>query len=245
MPSGVPSEMPTRQFPRELRPRVRVAYAVAWEALINTHTEQARQFIGEFSNRVAPLEALELYLTVVPVAEAMREAVRTRTLSLLDLDCLPAQTAQPYLRGWRLLRPDLVIKLVRFRREYAEKTIELARLVGARAEEAVAATHVNNARQFTELLAGHLPVERAIGEYLRAFYLSLGAGQLVLQRVKSEAAGSQLAAQYGSGPEPDPDLLEQEQEPESEPAPRPAPVIETVTLDEEAYRVPPSSALLG
>jgi hypothetical protein len=233
MPSGVPSEMPVRQFPRGFRPRVRVAYAVAWEALIGTHTEQARQFIGEFSNRIAPLDALELYLDVVPVAEAMREPVRTRTLTLLDIECLPEQTPLPTLRGWRLLRPDLVIKLIRFRREYAEKTLELARLVGARAEEAIAATHVNNARQFTELLRDHLPVERAIGEYLRAFYLSLGAGQLVLQRVKSEAAGSQLAAQYASGPAPDPELLEPvEQEAE-------------VPRQEEDYTAPASSALLG
>lgn len=236
MPSGVPSEMPVRQFPRALRARVRVAYAVAWESLINTHTEQARQFIGEFSNRIAPLEALELYLTIVPVAGAMREAIRTRTLTLLDLDCLPEQTPPPVLRGWRVLRPDLVLKLIRYRREYAEKTVELARLVGARAEEAIAATHVNNARQFTELLEGHLPVERAIGEYLRAFYLSLGAGQLVLQRVKSEAAGSQLAAQYASGLAPDPELLES-------PAPaRPAP---EAASPEGGYNAPPSSALLG
>lgn len=234
MPSGVPSEMPVRHFPRPLRARVRIAYAVAWEALINTHTEQARQFIEEFSNRVAPLEALELYLTVVPVAEAMREPVRTRTLTLLDIDCLPQQTPLPVLRGWRVLRPDLLLKLIRFRREYAEKTVELARLVGARAEEAIAATHVNNARQFTELLRDQLPVERAIGEYLRAFYLSLGAGQLVLQRVKSEAAGSQLAAQYASGPALDPELLEaaEEELPEVRPI-------------EDAYTAPPSSALLG
>ena len=240
MPSSVPSNMPTRHFPRPLRARVRVAYAVAWEALISTHSEQARQFIEEFSNRIAPLEALELYLTVVPVAEAMRESVRTRTLTLLDLECLSEQTALPVLRGWRLLRPDLVLKLVRYRREYAEKTVELARLVGARAEEAIAATHVNNARQFTELLAGYLPVEPAIKEYLRAFFLSLGAGQLVLQRVKSEAAGTQLAAQYGSGPSPDPELLEQPSEPEPESRPRGGP-----TLVDDSYRAPPRSALLG
>ena len=32
----VPSEMPIRQFPRALRGRVRVAYAVAWEALVDS-----------------------------------------------------------------------------------------------------------------------------------------------------------------------------------------------------------------
>jgi hypothetical protein len=233
MPSGVPSEMPIRQYPRPLRARVRVAYAAAWEELISTHAEQARQFIGEFSNRIEPLEALELYLGIVPVADAMQEPVRTRTLSSLDLDCLPQQTVFPVLRGWRRLRPDLQLKLIRYRRDYAEKTLELARLVGARAEEAVTATHVNNARQFTELLEGQLPVERAIGEYLRAFYLSLGAGQLVMQRVKSEAAGIQLAAQYDCGPAPDPELLEPQEE------------VLVVPPPEASYSAPPSSALLG
>ena len=90
--SGVPSTMQTRHFPATIRTRVRVAYAVAWEALINTHTEQARLFIGEFASRVSPLDALELYLTVVPVPAPMQEPVRTRTLTALDLDCLPAQT---------------------------------------------------------------------------------------------------------------------------------------------------------
>ena len=48
---SVPSEMPIRQFPRPLRTQVRVAYAVAWEALVASHTEQALQFVGEFSRK--------------------------------------------------------------------------------------------------------------------------------------------------------------------------------------------------
>lgn len=205
---SVPSEMPIRQFPRSIRTQVRVAYAMAWEALIDSHATQAEQFIGEFASRVSPLEALELYFAVVPVSEPMQEPIRTRTLSRLELDDLPPRTPLPALRGWRLLRLDLAFKLLRYRRSYHERTLELARMVGARAAESVTATHVQNAHHFAELLEGCFPVERAVEEYLRAFYLSIGAGQVVMQRVKAALAGSHLAAEYAQPTTPDPELLD-------------------------------------
>ncbi len=205
----VPSEMPIRQFPRPLRGRVRVAYAVAWEALVDTHTEQALQFIGEFASRLSPLEALEMYFKVTPVSESMHEAIRTRTLATIELDCLPPRAPLPVLRGWRLLRLDLVIKLLKYRRAYQEKTLELAKMVGAQAAEKITNTHVRNAREFADLMASLMPVEKAVSAYLRAFYLPLGAGQVVMQRVKAAVAGSHLAMEYSAGPAPDPELLEQ------------------------------------
>lgn len=204
----VPSEMPIRQFPRPLRGRVRVAYAVAWEALVDTHTEQALQFIGEFASRLSPLEALELYFKVAPVSESMHEAIRTRTLSTIELDCLPPRAPLPVLRGWRLLRLDLVLKLLKYRRAYQEKTLDLAKMVGAQAAEKITNTHVRNAREFADLMSSLLPVEKAVSAYLRAFYLPLGAGQVVMQRVKAAVAGSHLAMEYSAGPAPDPELLE-------------------------------------
>ncbi|HEY7683797.1 MAG TPA: hypothetical protein VH879_14220 [Gemmatimonadales bacterium] len=212
----VPSEIPLRHYPRALRTRVRVAYAVAWENLIESHAGQARQFIGEFSSRLSPLEALELYFVVVPVSETLHEPIRTRTLASLELDCLAARAPLPTLHGWRVLRPDLVIKLIRYRRAYYQRTVELARMVGARAAETVTGTHVQNASDFAELLEGYLPVERAVEEYLRAFHLPLGAGQVVMQRVKAALAGSHLAAEYAQPAQPDPALLERE--PEAEPS---------------------------
>ena len=220
---SVPSQMPIRQFPRAIRTRVRVAYALAWEALIDSHATQARLFIGEFASRMMPLEALELYFGVVPVSEPMLEAVRTRTLATLELDDLPPLQPLPTLRGWRLLRFDLVVKLLRYRRAYHERTLELARMVGARAAEAVTASHVKNAHDFAELLEGRLPVERAVEEYQRAFYLPLGAGQVVMQRVKAALAGSHLAAEYAQPAEPDPELLEVSREPELNSPRQPSP----------------------
>jgi hypothetical protein len=222
--------MPVRDFPREIRTRVRVAYARAWETLIDSHATQAQQFIGEFASRTSPLEALELYLSVVPISESLLEAVRTRTLATLELDDLPARQPMPTLRGWRVLRPDLVLKLIRYRRAYAERTVDLARMVGARAAEAVTATHVKNAHDFAELLEGRLTVERAVEEYLRAFYLPLGIGQAVMQRVKATLAGSHLAAEYAQPALPDPELLDTGSDPVPDPEfSRPAPVAPSST----------------
>jgi hypothetical protein len=181
---------------------------VAWEALVDTHTEQALQFIGEFASRLSPLEALELYFKVAPVSESMHEAIRTRALSTIELDCLPPRAPLPVLRGWRLLRLDLVLKLLKYRRAYQEKTLDLAKMVGAQAAEKITNTHVRNAREFADLMSSLLPVEKAVSAYLRAFYLPLGAGQVVMQRVKAAVAGSHLAMEYSAGPAPDPELLE-------------------------------------
>src|SRR5690606_739613 len=163
-------------------------------------------FISEFSSRMAPLDALELYFQVAPIPESMYEHVRTRTLSSLELDTLPPRAPLPALRGWRPPRLDPRIDLVKYRRAYAETTPELARMVGARAAETVTSAHVHNASDFAMLLRGHMTVAKAVSEYTRAFYLPLGTAQVVMQRVKAAVAGTHLAAEYATSlPEPDPE----------------------------------------
>ena len=96
---------------RQCAPAIQVALALYWETLVDSHTGQAQQFIGEFAHRVSATQALELYCAVVPVPGEMQEAVWTRTLATLDLDSLSAQTPLPTLSGMRWLRLDLILKL--------------------------------------------------------------------------------------------------------------------------------------
>jgi hypothetical protein len=176
---------------------VRIAYAVAWEGVITTHSNQALEFILEFSSRIAPLDALDLYFRVVAVPEPMQESVRTRTLPELDLDCLTPANPLPTLSGWQLvLRPDLALKMVRYRRDYMETTFQLARMVGARAAEAVTTTHVSHATEFARLLGGALPVDKAVAHYVFVFNLSQAMAQTVFQRVQATLAGQELAQAY-------------------------------------------------
>jgi hypothetical protein len=192
----VPSQMSVRRIPEALHLKVRVAYAAAWEALVGTHTDEALQFVCEFASRLPVLEGLDLYLHVTAIPEAMQETVRFRTLTALDLESLPALTELPALSGWKLLRIDLLLEQQRYRHRYHEKTLELARMVGARAAEAIVATHVENAIGFAQLLKGAMPVNAATDRYLREFGLPANVAQMVMQRVQARVAGEELTAQY-------------------------------------------------
>ena len=81
-----PSQMSLRRIPDALRLKVRIAYAAGWDALIDTHTAQALQFVCEFAPRLPVLAGLDLYFRVTAVPEAMQEAVRLGTLTVLDVE---------------------------------------------------------------------------------------------------------------------------------------------------------------
>jgi hypothetical protein len=192
----VPSQMSLRRIPDAMHLPVRVAYATGWEALIDTHTRQALQFVTEFAPRVSVLEALDLYFQVTLVPEAMHEVVRSRTLTAIDLDVIPPQVELPVLTGWNRFRVDLVLEHNRFKRRYQERTLELARMAGARAAEAIVATHVENALELAWLLKGVMPVKLVADHYLKEFGLTAGLAQMVMQRVQARVAGDELTAQY-------------------------------------------------
>jgi len=192
----VPSQMSLRRIPDAMHLPVRVAYATSWEALIDTHARQALQFVTEFAARIPVLEGLDLYFRVTAVPESMHEVVRSRTLTALDLKTLPPPMELPALAGWSRLRLDLVLEHRRYRRRYDERTLQLAQMAGARAAEAVVATHVENALELAWLLKGVMPVNAVIDHYLREFGLPAGAAQMVMQRVQARVAGDELTAQY-------------------------------------------------
>jgi hypothetical protein len=176
---------------------------VAWEGVITTHSNQVLEFILEFSSRIAPLDALDLYFRVVAVPEPMQESVRTRALPELDLDCLSPVNPLPTLSGWQcVFRPDLAIRMIRYRRDYVEQTLQLARMVGARAAEAVTATHVSHAIEFARMLSASVPVDKSVAHYVFVFSLPQAMSQTVLQRVQATLAGQQLAQAYSHAPPP-------------------------------------------
>jgi hypothetical protein len=192
----VPSRMSLRRIPEAMHLPVRVAYAAGWEALVDIHTREAHQFVCEFAPRISALDALDLYFRVTAVPEAMHEVVRSRTLTALDLKSLPARAELSVLTGWARLRLDLVLEYSRYRRRHQERTVELARMAGARAAEAVIATHVENALELAWLLKGVMPVNVAADHYVREFGLAAGSAQMVMQRVQARVASDELSAQF-------------------------------------------------
>jgi hypothetical protein len=101
----------------------------------------------------------------------------------------------PALAGWGRLRLDLVLEHRRYRRRYHERTLELAQMAGARAAEAVVATHVENALELAWLLRGVMAVNATADHYLREFGLPASVAQMVMQRVQARVAADELTAQ--------------------------------------------------
>lgn len=183
-----------RQFPESLRPQLQVAYAAARESLIDTHQEQAVRFIQDFSRRMAPLEALDLYFRVVPVPQSMIESVVSRTLIRLDFDRLPQVPPTPsLLSSVKLARLDLTLTLMRRRRQQVETTFQLARLAGARAADAVLDSHVLNAARIAELLHHVVWVDDAVSHYIHTFHLPLPTAYMVFQRTRAMMADRNLS----------------------------------------------------
>lgn len=183
-----------RQFPEALRPQLHVAYAAAREALVDTHQAQAVRFTQEFSRRMPPLEALDLYFRVVPVPQSMIESIVSRALVALDFDRLsPVPAPASLLSTLKLMRLDLTLGLIRRRRSQQEATLQLARLAGARAADAVLDTHVLNAARIAEILHHVIWVDDAVSHYIHTFHLPLPTAYMVFQRTRAMMADRNLS----------------------------------------------------
>ena len=211
-----------RQFPEALRPQLHVAYAAAREALVSTHQAQAVRFTEEFARRMPALEALDLYFRVVPVPQTMVESIVSRTLVALDFERLPEVPAAPSILGTlKLLRLDSTLSLVRRRRHQGETTLQLARLAGARAADAVLDTHVLNAARIAEILHHVVWVDDAVSHYIHTFHLPLPTAYMVFQRTRAMMADRNIR-----------ELME----PLAEPTPVPSPVP-ALSIGERSVRI--------
>lgn len=195
----------TRRLPDSLRSRLEVTTALAWEALVETHVEQARAFVHLLRDRIPIEESLPRYLLEVDLADSMATAVRTRVLVRAQpedtLETRPPLSASASAdgdpgedgeAGWRRFRPDVVVKGMRERQRRDDETEGWIKLALARAEEAVIATHVDNALGFAALLGELLSLDRAAQEYIEAVALSGGRAQTVHQRTMARLADVHL-----------------------------------------------------
>jgi hypothetical protein len=202
------------RLPEPVRRRLEVASAMAWEALVEVHTANALQFIPLVSDRLPFDEAVLRYLRELHVSEPIALAVKNRVLLALE-DAEQAGDDRPALQwfgaersqeedsgGWRRFRPDVLmrgVKELHRRHEEMERWVQLA---VARAEESVIRSHVNSAITFAALLDEHMPVEKAVQEYLHDQGLSGGRGQAVFQRAMARLAEWHLPAAGESSAEP-------------------------------------------
>ena len=192
-----PSLISVRRFAPPVRNRVSLALAGAWEALAEAHREHAVRFVRTLRARLGAEDALPRYFREVAVPALMQETVRAR--ALIDLAADTVADHAP-VEAFSSLRPDHLVESLRRRAQYIE-TVNLAvRLAAAVADEAVTATHLNNALHVTEVLDGTLLLDEALAFYIRAFDLPSVQAQVVFQRALAELAGRQLAAELAAAP---------------------------------------------
>jgi hypothetical protein len=166
-----PTLTSVRRLPPALRGQLQVAYARAWEALSDTHFQQAVLFTRRVADRLALGEALDRYFREVAVPVAMQETVRAR--AVLELaDTIPG-VADSDAAGdpWQRLRPDRLVESVRRRAQWVEETTLQCRMAACLADAAVAETHTRMAVAVAELLADSMPTDEAVMVYVRSFDL--------------------------------------------------------------------------
>jgi hypothetical protein len=161
---AAPSLISTRRFSASTRLRLQVLFARAWEALADTYQLQAAEFVRRLKTQLSIEEALDRFFREVGVPAPMTDTVRARALIALA-PMIEEEAEEPEAiteAGWNPLRPD--------------------QLIGALAEEAVAATHVRMALEIAELLADECTPDESIMHYIRSFSLPAIEAQLILRR---------------------------------------------------------------
>lgn len=213
-----PTLTSVRRLPPAFRGQLQVAYARAWQALSDTHFQQAVLFSRRVADRLALGEALDRYFREVAVPVAMQETVRAR--ALLELaDTMPG-VADADAGGdpWQRLRPDRLVESVRRRAQWVEETTLHCRMAACLADAAVAETHTRMAVEVAELLGDSMPIDEAVMVYVRSFDLPARDSDTVFraalarlgERQLTEAAAPRLrveAATIVAAPVPAPALL--------------------------------------
>lgn len=197
-----------RRLPETIRHRLEVAGAMAWEALVESHSAQAREFVALFEELLPLEESLTRYVRDMDLTETMVAAVRTRVLVGIEDAQLSRSADSLTLRpdaetvddaddddnSWRRFRPDVVMRGVIERQKKNEEVERLVELAIARAEEEIIKIHVDNAITFAALLDEFGPFSRGVEHYIAAMNIVGGRGQAVLQRTMARLAEVHLPA---------------------------------------------------
>jgi hypothetical protein len=200
---------PPRFMGENVRRKLEVTSAMAWEALVEAHVEQAMLFVSLLAEH-EPIEAsLPRYLREMDLQATMAAAVRTRVLTGVEeeppvaprdlFDGTPLQFPGDVLTDedddddrWSLLRqPQRVVRGVIRRQRRNEEIDRIMQLALARAEEHVIRTHIENAIGFVALLED-MPFDRSIQQYLTSVGVSGGRAQTVFQRTMARLADVHL-----------------------------------------------------
>lgn len=188
LPNAIPALTPNASAADR---QVQVAYARAWEALVETHRAEAASFVEALAPLVSVDEALDAYFREVPVPLGMRDAVRTGTFLRLDFSALDGPVSQGTPSGWALLNPGTFLGVTRRMASATQEARRRMTLATARALEGIAATHKQNALLLASTRSGS--TEDGVRHYIRTMDLPAHQAQMVYQQALAAMAEVELA----------------------------------------------------
>ena len=187
IPNAIPSLTPNASAADR---QVQVAYARAWEALVETHRTEAASFVEALAPLVSVDEALDAYFREVPVPLGMRDAVRTGAFLRLDFSALDAPSPDGTPSGWALLNPGTFLGVTRRMASATQEARRRMTLAAARALEGIAATHKSNALMLAGTRSGSS--EDGVRHYIRTMDLPAHQAQMVYQQALAAMAEVEL-----------------------------------------------------
>ena len=187
----------TQRLPADIRRRLELAVAAAMEARSETHARQALNVVWVLAPRMPFDEAVERYIDIMSLAGEEAETVRNRALvALSDTGLAEDLSRERHRTGWgldwRYATPLGAVRFVRRQlRRNAEEDLWLE-LSAARAEEAIARTHIRHALIFVEMLGEIAPPTRAVSLYLDQLEVPSMRARSVYQRALARVAEKEL-----------------------------------------------------
>jgi hypothetical protein len=178
------------------RRRLELAVAAATEARLDTHAQQALNFVAVFAPRMSFDQAVDRYIEILGLTGDEAQIVRTRALVALG----EAGVAEEFAKdrpnsgrlNWRYATPLGAVRFVRRQlKRSAEEDLWLE-LSAARAEEALIRTHVRHALGFIDLLEDLFPPTRCVALYLEQLEVPASRSRSVYQRTLARVAAVEL-----------------------------------------------------
>ena len=168
----------SKDLSETLRRRVELAVAVAQERLLSTHVDHALRLIQLVGEQVPFENALGIYTRMLRLTEDEARVITTRALAILgEQGADPTKWVEtpiaepmppPDDSSGSTRRNFLRIMRQRLRGRVKDDLRRWVELAAARTEVALFHTHVENARNFAELLEKELPASESVELYLDA-----------------------------------------------------------------------------
>jgi hypothetical protein len=206
----------SRDLSEPMRRRVELAIAVAQERLLSTHVDHALRLIQLVGEQVPFDNALGIYTRLLRLSDDEARVITTRALAIIGEQVVDSPPAWPDQPGTEPVETDddgsrrsfLRNMRQRLRGRVKDDLRRWVELAAARTEVAILNTHVDNARNFIELLEKEQPSAEAVELYLDALEVRESVAEVTYYLALARIADEELpdvprgAAAMRRGPQP-------------------------------------------